>query len=79
MSIQPYRGSEVVVVEARHADGSLNVQDDTVPREWIRGITFDALYSAFFRANPEAVGTWESLSAWLKSKGWSIRAKTWTS
>jgi hypothetical protein len=72
--IQPFDGTDIVVLEARHAGGSLRFDCEQTPH---RPMTFDAVYRLFFRDNPDAVGTWENLSAWLAGKSWSIRRKTW--
>ena len=74
MSIQPFQGGQLVVLEKRAADGTLDFTGEQPP---VRGLRFDDVYALFFRANPEGVGSWEALSAWLKLKGWAIRARTW--
>ena len=74
MSIQPFPGHQKIVIEKRAADGSL---DFSAPQPPHRSMTFDALYRMYFAADPASVGSWEHLSAWLKSRGWVIRAKTW--
>jgi hypothetical protein len=89
MSIQPFRGAQVVVVEKRKPDGSLDFsapqpptarctqhsrcEHDASPGE----MTFDHLYQVFFREVPDQDGSWDNLNAWLTSKGWTVRAKTW--
>ena len=74
MTMQPFRGRQIIVVEKRAADGSLDFSDPQPPH---RPMTFDALYDVYFAANPDGIGSWEHLSAWLKSRGWVIRPKTW--
>jgi hypothetical protein len=74
MSAQPFQGRQKVVLEKRKADGTLDFSE---PRPPVGGMTFDVVYRMFFRANPKGEGTWEQLSAWLASKSWHIRAKTW--
>jgi hypothetical protein len=89
VSIQPFRGDQFVIIERRHADGTLdftephpptmrcecskNCQHDASPGV----MTFDRVYQLFFQAVPEGVGSWEQLKAWLDTKGWVLRAKTW--
>jgi hypothetical protein len=84
MSMQPYRGDQKVVLEARHPDGTLNFEGEQPPSLPCHcghsppgEMTFDRVYELYFRENPEGTGSWEYLSEWLKKKGWSIRAKTW--
>ena len=84
MSIQPFKGPEVVVIEKRHADGTLDFSDPQPPTvscdlcHHDTGVmTFDDVYKLFFREMPDGVGSWEQLKAWLDSKGWVLRAKTW--
>lgn len=72
MSIQPYRGQQPVVLEKRDAAGKLDFTGEQAP---VGKYTFDDVYQLYFKANPEGTGTWENLSAWLKSKGWTIRAR----
>lgn len=78
--MQPFRGEDQVVVERRHADGTLDLRGE--PQPPVGGMKFDKLYDMYFRetANSPDRGTsasWEDLQAWLKKKGWSIRRKTW--
>lgn len=89
MSAQPFQGTQMVVVEKRKADGSLDFsepQPPTMPCECARNcqhraspgvMSFDTLYRLFFRAIPDGGGSWDQLKAWLDSKGWAVRAKTW--
>lgn len=75
MSIQPFRGSQKVILEKRHADGALDFSEPQPPTA---PLTFDGLYHLYFLANAKVEsGTWEGLNAWLASKGWTVRAKTW--
>jgi hypothetical protein len=76
MSIQPFRSDEMVVIERRTADGKL---DFTEPQPPCGGMKFDRVYRLYFQANPGSgpSASWEQLEAWLKSKGWTVRAKTW--
>ena len=74
MSIQPFTGRQKIIIEKRHSDGSLDFSNPQPPSQ---PMTFDALYDMYFATEPSGVGAWESLSAWLKSRGWIIRAKTW--
>lgn len=78
--MQPFRGQQMVVIEKRGPDGALDFTGEQPP---VGGMKFDEVYKMFFRAHPEhadgrgTTATWEELSAWLKGKGWTIRAKTW--
>jgi hypothetical protein len=72
MSIQPYTGNQTVVLEKRDAAGKLDFSGEQPPTS---KLTFDGVYQLFFKAVPDGVGSWEQLSAWLKSKGWTIRAR----
>jgi hypothetical protein len=76
MSMQPYTGRQLVTVEARGEGGKLRFDCEQPPLRLLR-CTFDTLYQEFFRANPDAVGDWDSLRAWLSSKSWSVRQVTW--
>jgi len=77
MSIQPWKGDQRLCVEPRNPDGSLNVQAIPDVPQPFGDTTLDDLYKAYFRDEPEGVGTWENLSAWLKAKGWTVRPRTW--
>ena len=91
MSIgQPFRGTQMVIVEKRDADGTLDVRGEPQPpsvrcsmhrnceHDASPGVmTFDHLYQLYFRAVPDGTGTWDNLRAWLDSRGWRVRAKTW--
>lgn len=70
---QPFQGSQKVVVEKRKPDGSLDFSPPQPPTE---AMTFDALYALYFRESDDP-GNWGNLRAWLDSKGWVVRAKTW--
>ena len=75
MSIQPYKGSDLIVVEKRDADGKLDFSGEQAPPGYM---TFDELYKLYFRENPEGdTASADDLQAWLKGKGWTTRAKTW--
>jgi hypothetical protein len=76
MSVQPFQSNQKIVIEKRDEHGKLDLSDPQPP---VKSCTFDALYRMFFNANPDPniVGTWENLKAWLDEKGWTIRAKTW--
>lgn len=70
---QPFQGSQVVLLEKRTPQGQLDfsgLQPPTAP------MTFDDLYKLYFRESTDP-GTWGNLRAWLDSKGWVVRAKTW--
>lgn len=70
---QPFRGSQQVILEKRTLEGKL---DFTAPQPPTESMTFDALYTLYFRES-EDPGSWDNLRAWLDSKGWIVRAKTW--
>lgn len=77
MSIQPFRGNDMVVLEKRDADGKLDFTGEQAPHQ---PMTFDAVYALYFRAhagNGSSSASWDELREWLKSKGWAIRRKTW--
>jgi hypothetical protein len=71
---QPFQGSQLVVIEKRTPDGKL---DFSLPQPSADPMTFDGLYALFFREDKDAPGSWDALRAWLDSKGWIVRAKTW--
>jgi hypothetical protein len=84
--MQPYQSNQTVILEARHSDGTLNLKGEQPPS--VRGrsspgvMKFFEVYDLYFRDNPEAsdrgtTASWQELDAWLKKKGWTIRAKTW--
>ncbi len=81
--LQPYRGTQMVILERRHPNGTLDLkgkQPPSVRGQYSPGVmTFDEVYGLYFRDNPEsgASACWPELEAWLKKKGWTIRAKTW--
>ena len=81
--MQPFRGTDLVVIERRFPDGTLDLRGEPQPPiEGIRGMTFDKLYDMYFRetenASPRGLtATWQELEIWLNKKGWKIRAKTW--
>ena len=75
MSIQPFRGTQDVVIERRHLDGRLDLDGEQPPKMIAK---FDEIYRWYFNAHPkmESAG-WEDLHKWLQEKGWQLRAKTW--
>ena len=71
---QPFQGNQKVVVEKRNTKtGKL---DFTAPQPPTEAMTFDALYALYFKESDDP-GKWGNLRAWLDSKGWVVRAKTW--
>jgi hypothetical protein len=85
---QPFRGTQKVILEKRTPEGILDLSDPQPPLkirevdERGRGIlsrdfTFDDVYAFFFKECQDAPGSWEALRAWLDSKSWIVRAKTW--
>lgn len=66
----------MLVIEKRDDEGRLLF---TEPQPPVGGVTLDEVYQMFWRdpKNDKLDGTWENLSAWLDSKGWKLRAKTW--
>ena len=74
MSMQPFKGQDRIIIEKRNSSGGLDFSGEQPPPE---PMEFDRVYEMFFRADPEGLGTWEQLRAWLNSKGWTIRACTW--
>jgi len=77
MSIQPYKGSERLIVEPQNPDGTLNVGGLAQLPTYANNCSLDDLYKHYFRETPDGVGTWEELSKWLSSKGWTVRARYW--
>lgn len=80
MSMQPFRGDQKVLIERRFADGTLDLRGE--PQPPVEVTTFNKVYDMYFRetANAKDRGIsagWEELQAWLRTKGWSLRAKTW--
>ena len=75
-SMQPFRSDQMVILEKRHADGSLDFSGEQAPH---RPMKFDAVYRLYFHANPHggSSASWDDLKTWLDSKGWKVRAKTW--
>jgi hypothetical protein len=72
---QPFRGSQQVILEKRTPDGKLDFSGEQPPAG---GMTFDELWNLYLRTNPKDWdGSWSTLKAWLDSKGWVVRAKTW--
>ena len=85
MSQQPFRGTDKIVIERRLSNGALDLRGEPQPPVRVcprcgcgeLDITFDQLYAMFFAETDAISAFWEELEAWLKVKGWSIRAKTW--
>jgi len=91
MSMQPFRSNQKIIVERRDGNGNLDFRGEPQPpnvrqrcghSEGPGVMTFDQLYRLYFRETENAAdrgtsASWEELSAWLKSKSWTIRAKTW--
>ncbi len=72
---QPFHGEADVVVEKRDADGKLMFDDPQPPKMVAK---FDEVYSWYFaEVKTGASAGWAELSAWLDTKGWRLRAKTW--
>jgi len=73
---QPFRGSDMVIIEKRTADGAL---DFSAPQPSVEPMTFDDVYQMYFRATTfdgPSVG-WDELKAWLDARGWVLRRCTW--
>lgn len=73
---QPFRGSQMVVIEKRDENGRL---DFTAPHPPSDAMEFDDVYTMYFRATTfdgPAVG-WLELKAWLDERRWYVRACTW--
>jgi len=84
---QPFIATQPVVLEKRTPSGALDFSAPQPPthiqgephKGWdqTRDLTLNDVYDMFFKECPEAPGSWKALRAWLDSKGWVIRAKTW--
>lgn len=85
---QPFRGTQKVILEKRTPEGTLDFSTPQPPLKihevdgrgrgtLSRDLIFDDVYHMFFKACPDTPGSWEDLRAWLDSKGWVVRAKTW--
>lgn len=84
---QPFIGSQKVILEKRTEEGILDLSDPQPPlkvydvtgrgRGTPRDMTFDDVYRMFFDECPNAPGSWVALRAWLDSRSWIVRAKTW--
>lgn len=74
---QPFRGEQKVVLEKRDPQtGKLDFTGEQPPTG--ENLTFDDVWTLYARTNPkEWDGSWETLLAWLNSKGWVVRVKTW--
>lgn len=70
---QPFPGSQMVIVEKRNSQGQLDFNGPQPPTE---PMTFDDLYQLYFKESKDP-GNWGNLRAWLDSKQWVVRAKTW--
>jgi len=91
MSAQPFRSTQLVIVERRHPDGSLDLRGEPQPpsrpckccgHSSPGVMKFEHVYDLYFRETENAAdrgtsASYEQLEAWLKTKGWTIRAKTW--
>lgn len=78
-SAQPFRGSDMVVIEKRDAEGRLILFGPPHAQPPAEPMTFDDVYQMYFRATTfdgPSVG-WAELRAWLNERGWVIRACTW--
>ena len=71
---QPFRGTQPIILEKLTLRGKLDFTGEQPPSG---GMTFDDVYKLYFKAVPTGGGSWETLRAWLDSKGWVVRAKTW--
>jgi hypothetical protein len=72
---QPFQGSQQVILEKRTPDGKLDFSGEQPPAG---GMTFDYVWGLYAQTNPKDWdGSWNTLKAWLDSKGWIVRAKTW--
>lgn len=73
---QPFRGTQQVILEKRDPQtGKLDFTGEQPPTG---DMTFDGVWALYTRTNPkEWSGSWETLLAWLNSKGWVVRIKTW--
>jgi hypothetical protein len=69
---QPFQGSQMVIVEKHKSDGTLDFSAPQPPE----AMTFDGLYALYSKESDDP-GNWVNLKAWLESKGWIVRAKTW--
>jgi hypothetical protein len=84
---QPFIGRQRVILEKRTPDGILDLSSPQPPlkihdtdgrgRVTPRDFTFDDVYQMMFDDLPNAPGSWEALRAWLDSKSWVVRVKTW--
>jgi len=91
MSIQPFKGDDMIIIERRHADGTLDLRGEPQPPTKRRRcghdeapgvMRFNEVYDLYFRETENAPdrgtsASYEELEAWLKAKCWSLRAKTW--
>ena len=71
---QPFSGPQAVVLEKRCPFGNLNFTPEQPPTHTL---TFSEVHALHLTAVPTGDGSWTSLRAWLDSKGWIVRAKTW--
>lgn len=74
---QPFRGSQQVILEKRTPEGKLDFTGEQPPTN-IR--IFDDVWAIYYARTQPGIdrdGSWDALRAWLNSKGWVVRAKTW--
>lgn len=83
---QPFQLDQRVVVEKRHADGTLDLRGEPQPPLAMpgkcfccEGLHFRDIYKIYFNENPDgpASAGWDDLKAWLDARGWVIRPRTW--
>lgn len=84
---QPFSVNQKVILEKRTPEGILDLSSPQPPlkvhdvdgrgRGTPRDLILDDVYKMMFDACPDAQGSWTTLRAWLDSKSWVIRAKTW--
>lgn len=65
------------VVEARHADGTLNLRGEQPPDEWIHGVTQWAMGQWYYRLHPGShLVDMATIYAYMQTRGWYVRPKT---
>jgi hypothetical protein len=85
---QPFRCNQKVILEKRTPEGILDLSDPQPPLKVYevdgrgrgtlsRDLILDDIYKMMFNECPDAKGSWDTLRAWLDSKSWVVRAKTW--
>jgi len=79
LGAQPFTGNQKVILEKRTPEGILDLSDPQPPlKVRDKDMTFDDVYALYFRENPKSDNcSWDTLRAWLDSKSWVVRAKTW--